>query len=120
MADSRATGHVTYQQRMKFCTSPACGKGCRSGIPSHGPYWYASWREGGRVRSRYLGKQAPPDAPAAGEPQQTSMSTAVRSPRVPPLRIQTLGGLIIWRGEERVPVHTWGPRMRALFALLPA
>ena len=25
----------------------------------HGPYWYAYWREGGRVRSRYLGKTSP-------------------------------------------------------------
>ena len=50
--------HITYQQRMKYCSRSTC-KACRAGTPSHGPYWYASWREDGRVRSRYLGKQAP-------------------------------------------------------------
>lgn len=32
-----------------------CGKGeCRT-CP-HGPYWYAYWTEGGRRRSKYVGK----------------------------------------------------------------
>lgn len=35
-----------------------CGKNCR-GCP-HGPYLYARWREGKRLRSKYLGKAAPP------------------------------------------------------------
>lgn len=38
-----------------------CGKGkcrCASGEP-HGPYWYAYWSEGGRTRSRYVGKKLP-------------------------------------------------------------
>ena len=40
-----------------------CGKkGCRS-CP-HGPYWYAYWREGGRLRSRYIGKERPAEGPA--------------------------------------------------------
>lgn len=35
-----------------------CGRaGCRS-CP-HGPYWYAYWREGGRTRKRYIGKELP-------------------------------------------------------------
>jgi hypothetical protein len=35
-----------------------CGKtGCKS-CP-HGPYWYAYWREDGRLRSRYIGKELP-------------------------------------------------------------
>ncbi|HVA88563.1 MAG TPA: BTAD domain-containing putative transcriptional regulator, partial [Chloroflexota bacterium] len=58
------------------------------------------------MRSRYLGKQAPPAALVAGEPRPV------------PLRIQSLGGFAIWRGEKRVPVQTWGSRMRALFAVL--
>lgn len=32
-----------------------CGKESCSKCP-HGPYWYAYWREGGRRRSRYVGK----------------------------------------------------------------
>lgn len=35
--------------------SVRCGKaGCNS-CP-HGPYWYAYWTEGGRRRSRYVGR----------------------------------------------------------------
>ena len=49
----RRTGKVTFRQQ-----SVRCGKkGCTS-CP-HGPYWYAYWREDGRVRSRYIGKSLP-------------------------------------------------------------
>ena len=35
-----------------------CGKdGCRS-CP-HGPYWYAYYREGEKLRSRYIGRELP-------------------------------------------------------------
>jgi len=41
-----------------------CGKsGCR-GCP-HGPYYYAYWRENGKLRKRYLGKNDPREARAA-------------------------------------------------------
>lgn len=37
-----------------------CGKqGCRS-CP-HGPYWYAYFREGKRLKSRYIGRDLPPE-----------------------------------------------------------
>ena len=40
------------------CEYVRCGKAsCRS-CP-HGPYWYEYWREGGRLRKRYHGKQRP-------------------------------------------------------------
>ena len=32
-----------------------CGKESCTRCP-HGPYWYAYWREGGKRRSRYVGK----------------------------------------------------------------
>jgi hypothetical protein len=39
-----------------------CGKAscstCRNG-QGHGPYWYAYWREGSRLRSGYVGKVHP-------------------------------------------------------------
>lgn len=35
-----------------------CGKRGCTRCP-HGPYWYAYWREGGRLRSRYIGKTLP-------------------------------------------------------------
>ena len=40
--------------------SVKCGKeGCKS-CP-HGPYWYAYFREGKRLRSRYIGRDLPAD-----------------------------------------------------------
>ena len=35
-----------------------CGKRGCTRCP-HGPYWYAYWREDGRLRSRYIGKTLP-------------------------------------------------------------
>ena len=35
-----------------------CGKANCNRCP-HGPYWYAYWREGDKVRSRYIGKTRP-------------------------------------------------------------
>ena len=54
------SGKVTYRlQRVR------CGKrGCAS-CP-HGPYWYAYWREDGKVRSRYIGRELP----AGSEPKR--------------------------------------------------
>ncbi|MGH3117321.1 MAG: hypothetical protein ACRDQ2_09450 [Gaiellales bacterium] len=46
-------GKVSYRLQPVRCGKPGCTK-C-----PHGPYWYAYWREGGRVRSRYLGRRAP-------------------------------------------------------------
>lgn len=46
---------VRYRQQWVRCGKEAC-----TACP-HGPYWYAYWREDGRQRSRYLGKNPPPD-----------------------------------------------------------
>ena len=46
---------VTFRQELVRCGKP----GCRT-CP-HGPYWYAYWREDGRVRSRYIGRHRPAD-----------------------------------------------------------
>ena len=43
-------GKVTYRQEHVRCGRDACSR-C-----PHGPYWYAYWRENGRQRSRYVGK----------------------------------------------------------------
>lgn len=40
-------------------THVRCGKDCRA-CP-HGPYWYAHWREGGRARSQYIGRELSAD-----------------------------------------------------------
>jgi hypothetical protein len=50
---SEGGGRVTYRQEMVRCGRKGCTR-C-----PHGPYWYAYWREGGRLRSRYVGKERP-------------------------------------------------------------
>ena len=43
-------GKVTYRQEQVRCGREGCTR-C-----PHGPYWYAYWREDGRLRSSYIGK----------------------------------------------------------------
>jgi hypothetical protein len=45
----KTVGSITYRQE-----KISCGKNCR-GCP-HGPYWYGYRREGGKTRSKYIGK----------------------------------------------------------------
>jgi hypothetical protein len=47
---------VTFRQEHVRCGKPGC-KTC-----PHGPYWYAYWREQGRLRSRYIGRYLPDQA----------------------------------------------------------
>lgn len=52
--DEEATrGKVTFRQERVRCGRPSCTR-C-----PHGPDWYAYWREDGRLRSRYVGKELP-------------------------------------------------------------
>jgi len=44
---------VSYRLEPVRCGKPGCTR-C-----PHGPYWYAYWREEGRLRSRYIGKTLP-------------------------------------------------------------
>ena len=55
--------HITYQLQYRKCGKPSCGT-CKRG-PGHGPYWYAYWREGARLRSGYIGKVCPADVSPA-------------------------------------------------------
>ncbi len=57
--------HITYQLQYRKCGKPSCST-CRDGH-GHGPYWYAYWREGSRLRSGYIGK-APPEVQASSQP----------------------------------------------------
>lgn len=41
---------VSLRRQMVRCGKPGCTR-C-----PHGPYWYAYWTEGGRRRSRYVGR----------------------------------------------------------------
>ncbi len=49
--------HITYQQQYRKCGKTSCST-CRTSH-GHGPYWYAYWREGTRLRSGYVGKVDP-------------------------------------------------------------
>ena len=57
MAQLPKDQHITYQLQYRKCGKPSC-KTCREG-KGHGPYWYAYWREGSRLRSGYVGKIPP-------------------------------------------------------------
>lgn len=47
---TRECGHgITYERKSILCGKKGCAK-------LHGPYWYAFWTAGGKVRSVYIGK----------------------------------------------------------------
>lgn len=50
----RSVGHVTYRLEGIRCGKEKCK--CVAG-ELHGPYWYAYWLEGGKTRSKYIGKR---------------------------------------------------------------
>jgi hypothetical protein len=54
-AEPTGSGRVTFRQEMVRCGKEGCTR-C-----PHGPYWYAYWREDGKTRSRYVGKELPGD-----------------------------------------------------------
>jgi hypothetical protein len=57
MAPLPVDQHITYQLQYRKCGKPTCST-CKSGV-GHGPYWYAYWRDGARLRSGYIGKIQP-------------------------------------------------------------
>ena len=61
--------HITYQLQYRKCGKVSCST-CRNS-QGHGPYWYAYWRDGARLRSGYIGKN---------QPAQTVQSSAVVTP----------------------------------------
>jgi len=57
MAQLPSNQHITYQLQYRKCGKPVC-RTCRCS-QGHGPYWYAYWHEGSRLRSAYIGKAHP-------------------------------------------------------------
>ena len=45
--------HVTYSHEYRRCGKAGCK--CATGQP-HGPYWVATWNEGGKTRRKHIGK----------------------------------------------------------------
>jgi len=99
---------VTYGRELRRCGKSSCGR-CQDG-PSHGPYWYAYWRdESGRRRKSYCGKIKPCSAVEGRD----RVSESGQDPRVPlPLRICLLGGFEVERGGVVLTPHHW-PRASA-------
>ncbi|HLJ08941.1 MAG TPA: hypothetical protein VKX24_10410 [Acidimicrobiia bacterium] len=70
LLERRGAGRVPDGAKVTYRREEVrCGKANCTRCP-HGPYWYAYWRENGRLRSRYLGSAKPgrsagEDAPAA-------------------------------------------------------
>ena len=67
-ADQDLPVDVTYRQRHVRCGKPSC-KGC-----PHGPYWYATWQEGGRTRTSYVGRHLPGEEPEVVVPDLPSQA----------------------------------------------
>src|SRR5690348_14683664 len=111
---------ITYRRQYRRCGKPGCSV-CSQGSQGHGPYWYAYWSEGGRMHSRYVGKEAPAELKASDQ-QVVGTQHAPVAPRdsqptavtdVAPLgalRVRTLGGFDVWRGEELIPPDRWNRR----------
>jgi predicted ATPase/DNA-binding SARP family transcriptional activator len=113
--------HVSYRQQYRRCGKAACSF-CARGGPGHGPYWYASWWEGGHTRTRYLGKAPPRTARHTEAPTGDAVAPApAATPRAEPLRVQTLGGFAVWRDGKPVATTSWSRRQPgALFKWLLA
>jgi hypothetical protein len=77
LLERRGAGRVPEGAKVTYRREEVrCGKANCTRCP-HGPYWYAYWREDGKLRSRYLGSAkagAPAEAPAAdtAEPDTAS------------------------------------------------
>ncbi len=71
--------HITYQLQYRKCGKASCST-CRE-RKGHGPYWYAYWREGSRLRSGYIGKIQPTQI------EQHSPAKLEMSPTIPPVSV---------------------------------
>lgn len=86
---------ATINVQFRSCGSATCAR-CADGRKGHGPYWYAYWREDGRLRGKYVG----------------SAATA-------PLEIRILGTFEVRiRGKVVAGLGGRGGAVRALHALL--
>lgn len=55
------SGSVTYRLERVRCGKESC-QTC-----PHGPYWYAYYREGDKLRSRYIGRELPAEVRVTAE-----------------------------------------------------
>ena len=60
IVESRTHDGKTFQFEKRRCGKASCK--CAIGDlqdTGHGPYWYAYWKESGKLKSRYIGKRSP-------------------------------------------------------------
>ncbi|HEV2653637.1 MAG TPA: hypothetical protein VGT82_01710 [Ktedonobacteraceae bacterium] len=83
--------HITYQLQYRKCGKASCST-CRNS-QGHGPYWYAYWREGSRLRSGYIGKVHPhlhgQPTPGGGELEHKEPDQATHTDQ------QAVGGTVL-------------------------
>jgi predicted ATPase/DNA-binding SARP family transcriptional activator len=101
---------VAVRERYTRCGKTNC-RTCRPPGKGHGPYIYATWREDdGTIRSRIL-KTMPPasNGDRAGRPQGAEHPDVPAHAPTPvlPLRVQALGGFVVWRGDQPIPSQRW-------------
>jgi DNA-binding SARP family transcriptional activator len=114
-----ASIRVTYSRQSRRCNKPDCPS-CALGAPGHGPYWYAYWREGRRLRSRYVGKALPPGIDSAATEDPSGSSASGSGAPSPSLRVRTLGGFEVQVGDLAVSSRRLAHRgkVSALFKCL--
>jgi len=112
-ADPPAGASISYRRQYRRCGKPRCPTCGAKDAPGHGPYWYAFWRQDGRMRSRYLGKHLP--AGVVAETPHTAVAPPAETMPAPvTLRVRTLGAFAVWRGSEAIPPERWRRRKVAL------
>lgn len=79
MRDIPSDQHITYQLQYRKCGKASCST-CREG-QGHGPYWYAYWREGSRLRSGYVGKIHPNQHQPSISPSEKEAVAAELTPQ---------------------------------------
>ena len=78
LLERRGAGRVPDGAKVTYRREEVrCGKANCTRCP-HGPYWYAYWREGGRLRSRYLGSAKAGRSPGDPAPEAAADSGAER------------------------------------------
>lgn len=62
VVQSQYVDNAIYQLERVRCGKEGCKCAGESG-ELHGPYWYAYWRDDGKLRSKYIGKKLKFDKP---------------------------------------------------------
>jgi hypothetical protein len=96
---------ITYQLQYRRCGKQHCR--CtqlvdRADNRGHGPYWYAYWREGKKLRSAYIGKTQPLGAAA----ERAARNAAWRGIVPPAPRAASEQLIAVLHKQRRPPTNT--------------